>query len=217
MDYKNVYTEDYFSGKDSFFYTLGYGRFQQFYLKNLYKPLKPFVRERKEGKVLDVGCAYGTMLQKFPNTYEKFGIDVSEHAINEAKNRFPKTTFHAGGAEDPLPFEENFFDIVVCSDVLEHLEEPGTALINIHNVLKKDGILYVNTPNLNWIRKKVFAYADKKEHHISLLPHKTLSEILTKTGFQTLDHWTYTNITFFFFTRFGLNLGPESAFICRRL
>ncbi len=216
MDYKKIYTRDYFSGKDSFFYSLGYGKFSQFYFRNLFNPLKSYVQELKQGRVLDVGCAYGFMLQKFPDSFEKFGIDISEHAIAEAKKRLPGATLQVAGAEDALPFPENFFDIVICNDVLEHLENPRAALKNIRCVLKTDGILYLNTPNLNWLRKKVFAYADKREHHISLFPHHALCKLLVQIGFTLVDHWTYTSIPIFIFMRFRSNIGHESAFICRK-
>ncbi|HXF44427.1 MAG TPA: class I SAM-dependent methyltransferase [Candidatus Paceibacterota bacterium] len=216
MDYKKVYTENYFSGKDSFFYLLGYGNFQKTYFKNLFRSLKPYLKDIKQGKVLDVGCAYGFMLQKFPSSLEKFGVDISEHAIAEAKKRLPDATLKVAGAEDVLPFPENFFDIVICNDVIEHLENPRVALENILKVLKKDGILYLNTPNFNWLRKKLFAYADKREHHISLMSHKALLNLLTDVGFNIIDHYTYTSVTFFFFTKFRSNLGHEQAFICKK-
>jgi SAM-dependent methyltransferase len=217
MDYEKVYTEDYFSGRDSFFYMFGYGRFQKFYLKSLSRPLQPYIKKFGQGKVLDIGCAYGSMLQKFPDRFEKFGIDISEYAIAEGRKKFPHSIFKVSGAEDALPFPENSFDIIICNDVIEHLENPDAALQNIQKVLKKDGVLYINTPNFNWIRKKLFSYADKKEHHISLFPHKTLFDLLIKCNFRIIDHWTYTNITLFFFSKFNSNIGPESAFICKKL
>ena len=107
MDYKKVYTENYFNGKDSFFYSLGYGRLMKFYFKILFRSLRPYLQGIKQGKVLDVGCAYGLMLQKFPNSFEKFGVDISEHAITEAKKRLPKATLKVARAENDLPFLVN--------------------------------------------------------------------------------------------------------------
>ena len=216
MDYKKVYTREYFSGKNSFFYSLGYGRFLQIPLNSLYRPLRPYVEKIQHGKVLDVGCAYGFMLQRFPDTFEKFGIDVSEYAIKEAKQRNPEATFCVCGAEDKYPLKENSFDIVIANDLLEHLMNPRAALDNMRSVLKEGGILYINTPNLNWFRKKVFAYADKKEHHISLFPHRELLDLLVEVGFTVVDHWTYTNLTYFFFPKFRSNIGIEQAFICKK-
>ena len=212
MDYKKVYTENYFNGKDSFFYSLGYGRLMKFYFKILFRSLRPYLQGIKQGKVLDLGCAYGLMLQKFPSSFEKFGIDISEHAITEAKKRLPNATLKIAEAENDLPFPDNFFDVVVCNDVIEHLENPRVALENIRKVLKPDGILYLNTPNFNWLRKNIFSYADKKEHHISLLAHKTLFDLLTELGFNIINHCTYTNITFFFFVKFNSNFQPLSNY-----
>ncbi len=98
MDYKKIYTQDYFSGKDSFFYQFGYGRFAKFHFNNLFKPLKIYIQRLETGKVLDVGCAYGLMLEKFSDTFEKFGIDISDYAILEAKKRLPNAILTVGNA-----------------------------------------------------------------------------------------------------------------------
>ena len=217
MDYKKIYTEDYFNGKSSFFYSLGYSNLAKFYFNNLFKPLRPFLQKKDRGRVLDIGCAYGIMLQKFPDSFEKFGIDVSEYAIAKAKTRLPNAKLKVAGAEDKLPFPENFFDIVICNDVIEHLENHQALLENVKKALKSDGILYINAPNLNWIRKKIFAYVDRKEHHISLMTHKSLFDLLNGAGFNVINHWTYTSLPYFFFINFRSNLGHESAFICKKI
>ncbi len=216
MDYKAVYTENYFSGRDSFFYRLGYGRFSKLYFDNLFSPLKPYLRTLKKGRVLDIGCAYGFMLQRFPDSFEKFGMDISDHAIKEARKRLPNAILKVGEAEREFPFRNDFFDVVICNDVLEHLEDPAKALEHIYRALKKGGILYINTPNANWIRNTLFRYADMQEHHISLLSHQALLDALIDAGFAVLDHWTWVNIIPFFSLTFRSNLGTESALICRK-
>ncbi len=216
MDYKAVYTKNYFSGKDSFFYSLGYGRFSTPYFNNLFNPLKSYLRNIGKGRVLDIGCAYGFMLQRFPDSFEKFGMDISDHAIAEAAKRLPHAVLKVGEAEKEFPFQKDFFDVVTCNDVLEHLEHPEKALEHMYEALKKGGILYINTPNLNALRKLLFQYADAKEHHISLLSHRKLLAALTNAGFTVLDHWTWVNIVPLFSLTFRSNLGTESAFICRK-
>jgi 2-polyprenyl-3-methyl-5-hydroxy-6-metoxy-1,4-benzoquinol methylase len=214
MDYQKIYNKDYFSGKTSFFYKLGYGNFQKFYFDNLFNPLKPYINKITSGKVLDVGCAYGFMLERMPDSFEKFGVDVSEYAISIAKKRLPSAVFVISDAEKSLPFQEETFDVVICNDVLEHLENPAMALENIKKVLKKGGILYINTPNLNSFRKKILGFADKKEHHISMFSHKNLLDLLGTGGFKVEKHWTYVNFTYFFFIKFNSNIGTESAYVC---
>lgn len=214
INYKKVYNKDYFSGKNSFFWRLGYGRFASFYFNNMFNPLFKYTDKINAGKVLDVGCAYGFMLQRFPVSFQKFGIDVSEYAIDVARKRSPSVAYNVGSAENKLPFKEDFFDIILFNDVIEHLENPPLALENISKVLKKNGILYITTPNLNIIRKKMFRYADEKEHHISLFSHSDLIVLLKSLKFKLVEDWTFVN--FLFYIRFKSNLGTESAFICKK-
>ncbi len=216
MDYKSIYTRDYFSGATSFFYKLGYGRFAKFYFRSLFRPLRPYVQAIGRGRVLDVGCAYGFMLQKFPDTFEKTGTDISDHAIAEARKRLPRARLEVTGAEDEPSFPDDFFDIVLCNDLIEHLENPRRALTNMRRVLRAGGILYITTPNLNWVRRKIFAAADRQEHHISLFPREKLLQLLRDLDFEIIDHWTYTTLPYFFFAKLRSNLGHESAFICRK-
>ena len=214
IDYKKIYTKDYFSGKNSFFWKLGYGNFSSFYFNNLFNPIIKYTKKIKGGKVLDIGCAYGLMLQKFSDYFQKFGVDVSKYAIGIAKKKLPSAIFQIGSAEEKLPFKEDFFDIILFNDVLEHLENPNFALKNIWRVLKKEGILYITTPNLNVVRKKIFRYADEKEHHISLFSHSSLISLLNAKGFKIVEHWTFINLLVYI--RFKSNLGTESAFICKK-
>src|SRR5882724_10505720 len=121
MDYKEIYNQDYFNGKKSFFYKFGYDRFATAYFNSMFRPVTKYIKKIKEGKVLDVGCAYGFMLQAFPESFLKFGLDVSEYAIGIAQERLPTSIFMVGDAEDNLPFEKDFFDIVLLNDIIEHL------------------------------------------------------------------------------------------------
>jgi SAM-dependent methyltransferase len=216
MDYAAIYTKQYFSGETSFFYRFGYGRFARFYFDALVRPLLPHLRVIERGNVLDVGCAYGLVLARVPDGLHKFGIDVSEHAIEEAARRVPDADLRIGNAERELPFPSDFFDVVTCNDVIEHLENPERALANIHRVLKPGGVLYLNTPNLNALRRTLYRRADAMEHHVSLFSHDALVERLTGHGFEIIDAWSYTDLTFFFFTRLPGWLGVESGFICTK-
>jgi len=213
--YKEIYNRDYFTGKNSFFYGLGYGSFSKLYFNNIFKPIVQFVGGIKNGRVLDIGCAYGFMLQKFPDSWQKFGVDVSEYAINIAQKRLPKTIFVVKNVERSLPFKENFFDVILLNDVLEHLKNPQAALKNVYKILKKEGVLYITTPNLTTPRKTLFRYADEKEHHISMFSHSELKNLLNTLGFRVKEHWTFIDL-FVCFLRFRSNAGIDSAFICKK-
>jgi len=216
IDYKAIYDKDYFNGKNSFFYSFGYARFSKTYFDNLFNPLKKYLQNHPKGRGLDVGCAYGLLLQRFPESYEKFGIDVSEHAVQEARDRNPGADIQQHSAEDDFPFPDNYFDTVICNDVLEHLENPAKALESIKRVVKKGGFVYLNIPNLNWFRR-VFCFGiDKIEHHVSLYPYAKVAKSIRSTGLEITDGWTYTSLTYFFFIKFKSTWGLEAAFLCTK-
>jgi SAM-dependent methyltransferase len=102
------------------------------------------VKEAK--KILDVGCGTGRM-GKLINA-ELFGVDVSSSLVNEArKNGYIKAVACELG-NSKLPFEDGFFDAVICLDVLEHLVDPVQTLAEINRVLKPEGLLGITTPNI---------------------------------------------------------------------
>lgn len=213
----DVYDENYFNGKNSFFWKAGYGGYGWFsrrYFDNLFTPLKPFLKTSGKMRVLDIGCAYGFMLERFPAHFVKYGTDVSRYAIDIAKKRLKKGTFIVADIEKKAPFPKNSFDYIVCNDVIEHLNNPKRALIHMCEMLKPNGILYLTTPNRNEIRKRLFWYADKQEHHISLFTHQTLQNTLTDIGFTPLKQWTYTH--FFVYVPTNKHLGIESGVIAQK-
>ncbi len=211
MDYKKTYNKDYFNGKNSFFYSLGYGNFSYLYFNTLFRHIKKYV---KPGNVLDIGCAYGLMLQRFPNNTKKFGIDVSKHAISVAKKNLPRARLLTHNIEDKIPFPQNYFDLIICNDVLEHIEKPELALKNIIRVLKKGGVLYITSPNLNKLRKLIFAKADKLEHHISMKSHKEYLKMFKSHKLKVLKNWTCFDIVESI--KIKGNIGLESRFILKK-
>jgi|SRR3989344_209655 len=119
------------------------------------KKLLQQVTVGKSSKILDVGCGRGDIaLYLGRNAKEIVGIDYSKEAIelaNSTKKNFPlairkKVHFKILNVKS-LPFPDNYFDVVICIDVLEHLYrgEAEKAMQEIKGILKKDGILFIHT------------------------------------------------------------------------
>lgn len=95
--------------------------------------------------MLDVGCGdgYGTYrLSK--SGYQVTGVDLSGEMIARAKERLrgePISLIQGNVLQ--LPFENNHFDGVMAINVLEWTEVPAQALIELHRILKKDGLMFV--------------------------------------------------------------------------
>ena len=129
-------------------------------IKKLLNYLDIFVK--KGGLLLDAGCSNGFLL--FSHITKKegrkaVGIDIGsghlKSAFKTAKNLEVKrdTYFLVGDLED-LPFKNNSFDTIICSEVIEHLLEPERAFREFGRVLKSRGFLIVTTPNPLYIFKK---------------------------------------------------------------
>ena len=82
------------------------------------------------GKLLDVGCGSKPYENIF-NVEEYIGVDIDNEITRDKK----KADFFYDGKD--LPFEKEIFDIVLCSEVVEHVFEPNKFLNEINSVLKK--------------------------------------------------------------------------------
>ena len=107
----------------------------------------------KNGKILDFGCGNGSFLLKFrPHGMDCYGIDIDQEAIKKAKENNIKAfcSFYEAN------FNDNFFDIILASHVLEHTTEPDKILEEFTGLLKPKGILIINVPNFDSCNFKLF-------------------------------------------------------------
>ncbi|HMH20629.1 MAG TPA: methyltransferase domain-containing protein [Puia sp.] len=100
-------------------------------------------------EVLDVGCGNGVISRSLGEQgFNVRGIDVSEKTIEKARslNKFGNVRFEVVSAEQ-LVADGSRYHAVICSEVLEHLHDPGKLLRVLHQSLHEDGILIVTVPN----------------------------------------------------------------------
>lgn len=92
----------------------------------------------------EVGCGQGYNMELLISIKKAdcSGSDISPEAISLAKKRNPETVFLKASVYH-LPFEGNSFDLVVASEVLEHLENPTKGLSEIKRITKKHCLLTV--------------------------------------------------------------------------
>jgi 2-polyprenyl-3-methyl-5-hydroxy-6-metoxy-1,4-benzoquinol methylase len=99
--------------------------------------------------VLDVGCGNGVISRSLGSYgFNVKGIDVSEKTIEKAKslNTYPNVQFDVISAEQ-LVADGHRYHAIICSEVLEHLNDPGKLLHVIYQSLHDDAVLIVTVPN----------------------------------------------------------------------
>lgn len=100
-------------------------------------------------EVLDVGCGNGVISRSLgARGFSVRGIDVSDKAIARAKqlNVYDNVRFDVVSAEQ-LVADGQRYHAVICSEVLEHLNEPGKLLEVLYQTLHENGVLIVTVPN----------------------------------------------------------------------
>lgn len=117
------------------------------FLNNFLNSVVKTIRPLNIDSVLDVGCGEGFTLyrlqkEKIGKSYE--GIEYDEGAIELGKKLYPRLTIKQGDIYK-LPYKSNSFDLVVCTEVLEHLEFPKKAYRELLRVSKK--YVLVSVPN----------------------------------------------------------------------
>jgi SAM-dependent methyltransferase len=98
---------------------------------------------RLSGNLLDVGCGTGGNLSDLSRTGPVFGVELSASAARQAAATAPVVV----GDGSRLPFGASAFAAVVCTEVLEHVDDPAAVFAELARVLRPGGMAYVTTPN----------------------------------------------------------------------
>jgi len=95
--------------------------------------------------VLDIGCGAGNMLEKIPGM--RTGIDLSDTMIERSRNKLGDDVTLLKMSAENLQFEDESFDKIICSEVIEHVLHPQKVLKEIARTLRPGGLAAVSIPN----------------------------------------------------------------------
>ena len=145
----------------------------------------------KGSKILDIGTAGGAFLdaaKKFG--YDAWGMEPSAYLVERGKDRGLQIE---QGIIESHTFEKNSFDMVCLWDVIEHLTDPKGSLEKVKELLKPNGILLINYPDISTWQAKIFG---KRfwwiiSVHLTHFSPKTIKKICSLTGYEVISFKPY--------------------------
>ena len=159
------------------------------------------------GIMLDVGCGEGRhifgVMQDYPQM-KCVGLDMDNASLNRAEEGYQyfESISNAGaefikGSAYSLPFPDESIDLIVCSEVLEHLHEYNDAVVEIHRVLKSGGKFYASVP-ASWPEKVCWSlskdYQNQPGGHLRIFNQLELVSEIKESGFKFLSSEKFHSI-----------------------
>lgn len=115
--------------------------------KKRVKTIYSYLSSNPQGKLLEVGCGAGNVLEQMGGE-SLTGIDLSRYLLQKSKARLRKVNADLVQADaNRLPFPEQIFNNLVCTEVLEHVLDPRSVLLEMNRVATDDAILIISFPN----------------------------------------------------------------------
>ncbi len=172
---------------------------------------------QKGAKLLDIGCGNGNVSIALGSLgYTVWGIDVDETSIKMANERNPFENVRFDVVDANAFTESEQYDLIICTEVLEHLEKPEALVRSAYSILKPGGTMIVTVPNgygpreslmtkpMQWMMrkghtdklvkiKKAFGYTHATAQssnpdltHLQFFTRKSLFALMENTGFNLM-------------------------------
>jgi SAM-dependent methyltransferase len=145
----------------------------------------------RDARILELGCGSGGNLPMLAGRGQLYAMDPQQSALSfAASRRLAKLT--RGSLPGQLPFASNRFDLVVMTDVLEHLDDDRASLRAVRSCLKPGGWLLITVPALSWL----WSEHDATHHHHRRYSANELRRLLSDCGFA-IQYLSYYNFLLF--------------------
>lgn len=158
--------------------------------------------------VCDLGCGNGYISNRLARLgYDVTGVDASPSGIEIAEQDRSGARFITSVIDDGLPevLGRGQFDLVITSDVIEHLYRPSDLLEASAALLKRDGRLIVGTPYHGYLKNVALSLSARMDAHFTALwdgghikffSVRTLSALVRRHGFSDLEFTFYGRVPY---------------------
>ena len=114
-----------------------------------FKVIPKLLEKNSKAKICDLGCSWGHLVINAAKTIgstEIYGVDCEERSLQGASEQGIKVFL--SDLNGPLPFADETFDVIIASNVIEHLNKTDFFCKEIHRCLREGGYTIITTPNL---------------------------------------------------------------------
>jgi len=152
----------------------------------------------RKGRLLDIGAGEGSLVRAaLSRGWQAEGTEVSSAMVEYTTEHFHIQMHHGALEELRLPAES--FDAIVLNHVLEHVRDPGSTLVEVGRLLRKDGLVRIEVPNLAGLSSQIknlqSRFRMKKspwkhystDHHFWFFTPQTLRTTLQHSGLHIVE------------------------------
>ena len=158
-----------------------------FYQWHVYQYAKDIIKAKGLKRIIDVGCGAGTkMVRMLVPIADVIGIDQAS-VVDFCSNKYPGVNFMSDNFEEPTLNLDEAVDLVICSDVIEHLSDPDMLINYIKRFCGPDTIVVFSTPDRDKVRGIECSHSPKREH-IREWSSPEFSQYLQSRGFTINEH-----------------------------
>jgi len=158
--------------------------------------IRALLSDKPGRRVLDVGCGFAHLVRALAEQgHQAHGCDISEELINYHREHSPFAEFKLSRIDEKLPYDEGAFDVVISSEVVEHVYDVLGFLRQLARCVRPGGSLVLTTP-YHGVRKivaltlagKFETHFDPLGQHIRFFTPKSLSRCLSQCGLK-MTRW----------------------------
>lgn len=173
----------------------GKGRWMYDYLRRGQAALISMLELKENMNFLDIGCGTGWAIgQAAASVNEKggfYGVDLSSKMIAKARENFSdKNNFHFIEANsESIPLDNNFFNVIICTNSFHHYLHPDKAMKEIARLLKNEGKIYILDPTADTLFIKIIDKVIKQLEpaHVKIYSTKEFKELMVNAGLKYLE------------------------------
>ena len=181
---RDLYTREYYTGSADYSYCdeRESAVFSRYVWDSRIAKIRKFA---PSGNFLDLGCSFGGLLERASIYYSPFGIEISPYSVEHARKLLGDSV-HTGTIADH-PFSHGTFSAITMIELIEHLPDPVFALEECFRLLRKGGVLVIQTANMNGMQARILGerYAYFMPGHLSYFTKENLTGALYRTGFSS--------------------------------